>query len=145
MVELAVALSGSLIGARNIARGVRMPEGGVGGPVGGAEERVAHRRARRDAQRVGEDGGWCLPDEFAPGGQPARPGGDAELVGEWEYEVSKVELAKALWPTLVHKIQARMVSAAAPVPPIAEVVQGAYHTAQRWRYQSYVLSVKSYT
>jgi hypothetical protein len=26
MVELAVALSGSLIGARNIARGVRMPE-----------------------------------------------------------------------------------------------------------------------
>ena len=70
-------------------------------------------------KRVWESGKW---DE-----QQQRP------IGEWEYEVSKVELAKALWPTLVHKIQARMVSAAAPVPPIAEVVQGAYHTAQRWR------------
>jgi hypothetical protein len=83
----------------------------------------------KDIKRVWESGKW---DE-----QQQRP------IGEWDYEVSKVKLAKALWPTLVHKIQACMVSAAAPVPPIAEVVQDAYHTAQRWRYQSYVLSVKS--
>ncbi len=56
-----------------------MPASGVGGPVGAAEERVAHRRARREAQRVGEDGGWCLPGELAPGGQAARPGRDAKL------------------------------------------------------------------
>ena len=41
---------------------------------------MAHRRARRDAQHVGQDRGWCLPDELAPCGQPARPGRDAELV-----------------------------------------------------------------
>ena len=41
---------------------------------------MAHRCARRDAQRVGEVGGWRLPGELAPGGQPARPGRDAELV-----------------------------------------------------------------
>jgi len=35
---------------------------------------------RRDAERVGEDRGWCVADELAPGGQPARPGGDTELV-----------------------------------------------------------------
>jgi hypothetical protein len=54
--------------------------GGVGGPAGAAEERVAHRCAWRDAERVGEDRGWCLADEFAPCGQPARPGRDAKLV-----------------------------------------------------------------
>jgi hypothetical protein len=37
---------------------------------------VAHRCVWRDSQRVGEDRGWCLADEFAPGGQPACPGGD---------------------------------------------------------------------
>jgi hypothetical protein len=52
----------------------------VGGPVGAAEERVAHRRARRDAQRAGEDRGWRLADELAPGGQPACPGEDTQLV-----------------------------------------------------------------
>jgi hypothetical protein len=61
-------------------RGGSMPAGGVGGPVGAAEERVAHRCARRDSERVGEDRGWCLADELVPGGQPACPGGDAQLV-----------------------------------------------------------------
>jgi hypothetical protein len=61
-------------------RGESMPAGGVGGPVGAAEERVPHRRAWRDAQRVGKDRGWCLAGEFAPCGQPACPGGDAHLV-----------------------------------------------------------------
>ena len=41
---------------------------------------MAHRCALRDAQCIGEDCRWCLPDKFAPGGQPARPGGDAKLV-----------------------------------------------------------------
>jgi hypothetical protein len=81
----------------------------------------------KDIKRVWESGRW---DE-----RLSRP------LGRWDHEVSKVELAKVLWPTLAGKVQACMVSAAAPVPPIAEVVQSAYHTAQRWRYQSYVLSV----
>ena len=33
---------------------------------------------RGDAQRVGEDGGWCLADELVPCGQPARPGRNAQ-------------------------------------------------------------------
>jgi len=37
---------GDRLPRRLVARGVRMPAGGVGGPVGAAEERVAHRRAR---------------------------------------------------------------------------------------------------
>jgi hypothetical protein len=28
----------------------------------------------------------------------------------------------------------------APVPPIAQVVNDAYHLAQQWRYQSYALT-----
>ena len=60
---------------RLVVRGGSTLVSAVGGPVGAGEERVAHRCARRDAQRVGEGGGWCLPDEFAPGGQPADTGG----------------------------------------------------------------------
>jgi len=56
-----------------------VPPGGVGGPVGPAEERVADRCVRWDAQRVGEDCGWCFTDEFAPYGQPGRSRGDAKL------------------------------------------------------------------
>ena len=86
------------------------------------------RDKKEDIKRVWLSGGW---DE-----QQQRP------TGKWDYEVSKVKLAEALWPVLALKIQNCKVSAVAPVPPIAEVVQGAYHTAQRWRYQSYVLSVE---
>jgi len=86
------------------------------------------RDKKKDIKRVWLSGGW---DE-----QQHRP------TGKWDYEVSKVKLAEALWPVLALKIQNCKVSAAAPVPPIAEVVQAAYHTAQRWRYQSYVLSVQ---
>jgi hypothetical protein len=86
------------------------------------------RDKKKDIKRVWLSGGW---DE-----QQQRP------TGKWDYEVSKVKLAEALWPVLALKIQNCKVSAVAPVPPIAEVVQGAYHIAQRWRYQSYVLSVE---
>jgi hypothetical protein len=53
---------------------------GAGGPVGAAEERVAHRCALREAQRVGEDGRWCLGGRvrarrprLAQAGMPAGP------------------------------------------------------------------------
>jgi len=39
---------------------------------------VAGGCVRGDAQRVGEDGGWCLADELVPCGQPARPGRNAQ-------------------------------------------------------------------
>ncbi len=59
---------------RLVVRGVSTSSSGVGGPVGAAEERVAHRCAPRDAERVGEDRGWCVAGEFAPCGvRSARP------------------------------------------------------------------------
>ena len=62
------------------------------------------------------------------------------MTGRWDYEVSKVALADALWPTLEQKIERARVDANAPVPPIVEVVNDAYHVAQRWRYPSFVLT-----
>ena len=63
-----------------------------------------------------------------------------EVWGQWEYKVSKVELAKALLPVLLAKVHACMTVQDAPVPPIAQVVSDAYHLAQQWRYQSYALT-----
>jgi hypothetical protein len=63
-----------------------------------------------------------------------------EMTGPWEYAVSKTKLAEALWPALRDKIDRWRVDADAPVPEIVEVVQDAYHLAQRWRYQSFLLS-----
>ena len=63
-----------------------------------------------------------------------------EVWGRWEYRVSKVELAKALLPVLLGKVHACMTAQDAPVPPIAQVVNDAYHLAQQWRYQSYALT-----
>ena len=63
-----------------------------------------------------------------------------EVWGQWEYKVSKVELAKALLPVLLGKVHACMTPQDAPVPPIAQVVNDAYHLAQQWRYQSYALT-----
>jgi len=60
--------------------------------------------------------------------------------GPWEYEVSKTQLAQALWPALRAKIDRCRVDADAPVPEIVQVVRDAYHLAQRWRYQSFLLS-----
>jgi hypothetical protein len=45
------------------------------------------------------------------GGPTAQPN---KWTGKWEYEVSKVKLAEALWPTLLRKIQLAMVTENAP-------------------------------
>jgi hypothetical protein len=58
----------------------------------------------------------------------------------WEYAVSKTRLAEALRPVLREEIDRCRVDASAPVPEIVEVVRDAYHLAQRWRYQSFLLS-----
>jgi hypothetical protein len=57
----------------------------------------------------------------------------------WSPEPSKIDLAKQLWPVLEAKVVRCRVESSAPVPAIAEVVQEAYLTAQRWRYRSFVL------
>jgi hypothetical protein len=64
------------------------------------------------------------------------------FTGKWGYEVSKVKLAEALWPTLERKIEQVKADANAPVPPIAGVVNDAYHLAQQWRYLSFILTEK---
>jgi hypothetical protein len=61
-------------------------------------------------------------------------------VSQWEYKVSKVKLAEVLWPTLLQKIRLSMTTKGASIPPIAAVINDAYHVALRWRYQSYVLT-----
>ena len=63
-----------------------------------------------------------------------------EVWSRWEYKVSKVKLAEALWPTLLDKIRALQTTEGAPVPPIVQVVSDAYHLAQQWRYLSYLIT-----
>jgi hypothetical protein len=62
-----------------------------------------------------------------------------EVWSQWDYKVSKEKLAHALWPALEGHIQRCKVDADATIPPIVEVIQDAYHIAQRWRYASFVL------
>jgi len=71
------------------------------------------------------------------GGPTAQPN---RWTGKWEYEVSKVKLAEALWPALLRKIQLAMVTEGAPVPPIMQVIADAYHLAQQRRYLSFVIT-----
>ena len=63
-----------------------------------------------------------------------------EVWSRWEYKVSKIKLAEALWPTLLQKIRLCMTTKDARVPPIAAVINDAYHVALQWRDQSYVLT-----
>ena len=84
------------------------------------------RTRKKDIKRVWESGRWIEEER--------------RVTGRWQYEVSKTKLAVALWPTLKAKIDRCRVDASAPVPEIVLVVQDAYHIAQRWRYQSYLLS-----
>jgi antitoxin component HigA of HigAB toxin-antitoxin module len=84
------------------------------------------RSKQQDFKRVWTSGRW---DEQAK-----------TVTGKWEYEVSKVKLAEALWPTLVRKIQLCKTMEGAPIPPIVEVVSDAYHLAQQWRYLSFILT-----
>ncbi len=53
------------------------------------------------------------------------------MTGKWTPEPSKVELAKALWPTLLRKIQLAMVTGDAPMPPIMQVTSDAYRLVSR--------------
>jgi hypothetical protein len=62
-----------------------------------------------------------------------------EVWSQWDYKPSKVDLARALWPTLERKIQQRLADARSPTPEIAEIVYEAYITAQQWRYSSFSL------
>ena len=71
------------------------------------------------------------------GGPTAQPN---RWTGKWEYQVSKVKLAEALWPILLRKIQIAMVTDDAPVPPIMQVINDAYHLAQQRRYLSFALT-----
>jgi hypothetical protein len=84
------------------------------------------RDKKKDIKRVWKSGRW---DE-----RQQRP------TGEWEYDVSKTALAKALWPTLKAKIDRCRTDAIAPIPEIVDFVQDAYHLAQRWRYLPFGLS-----
>jgi hypothetical protein len=88
---------------------------------------LAYWRGRgADIKRVWRSGRWDEQQQ--------------KMTGPWEYTVSKTKLAAALWPALRAKIDRCRVDADAPVPEIVEVVQDAYHLAQRWRYQSFLLS-----
>jgi hypothetical protein len=87
------------------------------------------RSRGKDVKRVWESGRW-------DGQQPAP-------TGKWDYEVSKTELAKALWPILKAKIERCRTDPTASVPEIAEVIQDAYLIAQQWRYLSFALSAES--
>lgn len=90
-------------------------------------EALGYWRAKeKDIKRVWESGRWIE--------QSGR------MTGKWKPEPSKVKLAEALWPTLLEKIQVCMTTEGAPVPPIAAVVNDAYHIALQWRDQSYVLT-----
>lgn len=90
-------------------------------------EALSYWRAKeKDIKRVWESGRWIE--------QSGR------MTGKWRPEPSKVKLAEALWPTLLEKIQVCMTTEGAPVPPIAAVVNDAYHIALQWRDQSYVLT-----
>jgi antitoxin component HigA of HigAB toxin-antitoxin module len=63
-----------------------------------------------------------------------------EVWGQWDYKISKVKLADALWPALLEKIQLCMTTRSAPIPPIAAVINDAYHVALQRRDISYVLT-----
>lgn len=87
------------------------------------------RRRGKDIKRVWESGRW---DE-----QQHR------ITGEWDYDVSKAELAKALWPVLKAKIERCRTDPNVPIPEIAEVIRDSYLIGQRWRYHPFALSAES--
>ena len=65
---------------RLVVRSVSTSSSRVCGPVGAAEERVAHRCARRDAERVDEDRGGRCRTNSRHAARWSRPGRDAKLV-----------------------------------------------------------------
>jgi hypothetical protein len=90
-------------------------------------EALAYWRAKgKDIKRVWESGRWIEQTKT--------------MSAKWTPEPSKVTLAEALWPTLLKKVRLCVATKGAPVPPIAAVVNDAYHVAQRLRYSSYLLT-----
>lgn len=88
---------------------------------------LAYWRAQdTDIKRVWTSGRW---DETSQ-----------RMTGKWTPEPSKVDLAKALWPTLLRKVQLAMVAEDALVPPIMEAIIDAYRIAQQRRYLSFVIT-----
>jgi antitoxin component HigA of HigAB toxin-antitoxin module len=61
------------------------------------------------------------------------------VTGRWEFQPSKVELAKTLWPVLEEKIEQNK-TAAGTVPLLVQIIAQAYQLAQQWRYVSFVLA-----
>ena len=84
------------------------------------------RMKKKDIKRVWESGRWI--EQLG------------SMTGKWKPEPSKVKLAEALWPVLLRKVQLCMAMEDAPVPPLAAVINDAYHVAQRWRYLSFLLT-----
>lgn len=66
-----------------------------------------------------------------------------QMTGKWEFEVSKVKLAEALWPTMQQKIELCKKDPDAPIPEIVTVILDLHTTAQRWRYRSFMLGASS--
>jgi hypothetical protein len=84
------------------------------------------RMKKKDIKRVWESGRWIEQS--------------GSMTGKWTPEPSKVKLAEALWPVLLRKVQLCMAMEDAPVPPLAAVINDAYHVAQQWRYLSFLLT-----
>ena len=63
-----------------------------------------------------------------------------EVWSRWDYKVSKVKLAEALWLTLEKKIEQVKADLSASVPPLVQVMSDAYHLAQQVRYHTFVLT-----
>ena len=79
-------------------------------------EALGYWRAKgKDIKRVWESGRWI---------EQSR-----RMTGKWTPEPSKVKLAEALWPTLLREDPSLHDYRGAPVPPIAAVVNDAYHIA----------------
>jgi len=63
-----------------------------------------------------------------------------EAWSQWTHKPSKVALAEQLWPLLAAKVERCRTDPDAPAPHIVDLLRTAYHTAQRWRHLSFVLS-----
>lgn len=83
------------------------------------------RAKKRDIKCVWESGRWD-PDMNRPS-------------GKWDYEVSKLKLAEALWPTLERKIELALDDPCLTLPPIASILSRAYKMAQIWKYGPFML------
>ena len=59
------------------------------------------------------------------------------MTGKWNTRTQQGRAGEALWLALLRKIQIAMVTEDAPMPPIMQVINDAYHLAQQRRYHSF--------